>query len=105
MDHIVVARHGGPERMKLVRSAPDPAASPGQVRVRFAGVNFADIMMRMGLYPGGPRPPFTPGLEVAGETDDGRRVMAMTNSGGYATHIVVPQRQAAPVPEAVISDE
>ena len=47
---------------------PDPQPKPGEVliRVKAIGVNFADLLQRMGIYPGTPKPPFVPGLEVAG---------------------------------------
>lgn len=108
MRQVVVTRFGGPERL-AVREAADPEPGPGQVRVavRFCGINFADILMRMGLYPGRPKPPFVPGLEVAGEIDRvgpgvtrqvGERVLAMMPSGGYAERAVAPEAQAVPIP-------
>ena len=53
------------------------------MRVRAAGVNFMDVLIRRGDYPQPPHLPFTPGGEVAGELD-GRRVMALPRTGGYA---------------------
>ena len=67
MKATVVREFGGIERLELV-DVPEPVAGPGQVvvEVEAAGVNYADVMMRRGLYVGGPPPPFVPGLEVAG---------------------------------------
>ena len=58
MRAIWVRRHGGPEVLE-VREGPDPRPKPGEVRVRVqaAGLNFAEIMGRLGLYPDAPRPP------------------------------------------------
>ena len=67
MKAIVVTKYGGPDNMEL-QDLPTPSPEPGEVciRVSRAGINFADILSRMGLYPGAPKPPFTPGMEVSG---------------------------------------
>src|SRR3990172_8860276 len=67
MKAIQVTKHGVPEALRLTE-LPDPQPGPGQVVVRVAAacINFADLLMRLGLYPGTPKPPFTPGFEVAG---------------------------------------
>src|SRR3954471_1473094 len=100
MRQVVITRHGPPEVLQL-REAPDPIPGEGEVRiaVRAAGVNFADIVARVGLYPDAPRPPCVVGYEVAGEIDAvgpqvtsrrvGERVMALTHFGGYADTVVV----------------
>ena len=64
---------------------PEPGAAEGQtlVRVRAAGVNFMDVLVRRGDYPQAPPLPAILGGEVSGEAD-GRRVMALPRSGGYA---------------------
>ena len=109
MRQVWIPRIGGPEVLEL-REAPDPEPKRGQVRVRVraAGVNFADILARMGLYPDAPPLPAVVGYEVAGEVDKlgpevgeltiGSRVLAMTRFGGYADQICVPLEQLAPVP-------
>ncbi|MBT8492654.1 MAG: medium chain dehydrogenase/reductase family protein, partial [Deltaproteobacteria bacterium] len=98
------------------RSAADPEAGPGQVRVRVsaAGINFADIMARMGLYPDAPPLPCVVGYEVAGTIDqvgagvlelsEGDRVMAMTRFDGYSDTVVIPAEQAIAIPDG-LSDE
>lgn len=70
MRSIVVTAHGGPDTLAL-QDVPIPEPQAGQVRVRVAaaGVNYADIMQRNGLYPGGPKPPFGAGFEVSGVID------------------------------------
>jgi NADPH:quinone reductase-like Zn-dependent oxidoreductase len=94
-----------------VEERPDPIAGPGEVRiaVRAAGVNFADTLARVGLYPDAPKPPAVLGYEVAGEVDSvgdgvsgvavGDRVMAGTRFGGHAELVVVPAEQTLPMPE------
>ena len=112
MKAIVIARHGPPEVLKL-SELPEPEVRTGEilVGVRAAGINFADLLARLGLYPEAPRPPFTPGLEVSGEIErvgqevkgfgEGQRVMAVVKSGGYAEKISVPASDAVHVPEGM----
>ena len=89
--------------MLQVQEQEDPVLGPGEVRidVAAAGINFADVMARMGLYPDAPKTPCVVGYEVAGtilELGDGvqglshgQRVFASTQFGGYASQVVVPQ--------------
>ena len=67
MRAVVITKHGGPGVLE-VRERSDPELGPGQVRIAVAaaGVNFADVMARMGLYPDAPKPPCLVGYEVAG---------------------------------------
>ncbi len=84
MRAIVVARQGGPEVMQ-VQDIPEPQPRAGEVvvRVEAAALNFADAMMAMGLYPGGPQPPYVAGLEFAGVVEGtSRRVMGFAAGGG-----------------------
>ncbi len=109
MKAIRVEKHGPPEVLRLAE-VQEPRVGPGQVliRVRASGINFADILSRLGLYPDAPKPPFIPGLEASGEIEkvgenveelrEGQRVMALTKSGGYAEKICVPAVQVAPMP-------
>lgn len=70
------------------------------VRVRAAGVNFADIMVRRGQYPQMPELPAVIGSEIAGELEDGTRVMAITSGGGgYAELAAVERAQVVPLPD------
>jgi NADPH2:quinone reductase len=84
-----------------VADVPSPAAGDGKVlvRVRAAGVNFADVMIRRGVYPQMPELPAILGSEVAGELEDGTRVMAITGGGGYAQEVAVDRAQVVPLPE------
>ena len=90
---------GGPERL-VVEEVPEPEAGEGQalVDVRAAGVNFADVLIRLGLYPQSPELPAVLGSEIAGEVD-GARVMGFTASGGgYAERVAVDRRWLLPLP-------
>ncbi len=115
MTSIQIHRFGGPDVLRVVEG-PSPAAGPGSVRisVKASGVCFADVLMRMGLYPEAPPLPFIPGYEVAGVVTEtgagvrsvrpGDRVVAVPRFGGYATEVVVQEFQVRPVP-ARLGDE
>ncbi|HZA59389.1 MAG TPA: medium chain dehydrogenase/reductase family protein [Solirubrobacterales bacterium] len=110
MRAVVLTRHGGFDVLK-VEERPDPTVGPGEVRVavRAAGINFADLMARVGVYPDAPAPPCVVGYEVAGEVESvgdgvdsvavGDRVVAATRFGGYAERLSVPASQAFPLPD------
>ena len=70
MRAVVITKHGGPEVLE-VEERPDPPVGPGEVRVavKAAGINFADLMARSGIYPDAPPPPSVVGYEVAGEVE------------------------------------
>lgn len=118
---------GDPDVLQL-RERPTPSPGPGEVlvRVRASGVNRADLLQRMGRYPGPPGAPADiPGLEIAGDVAElapgmrawavGDRVMGLVGGGGYAEYAAVPAdhllripdgwsfEQAAAVPEAFIT--
>ena len=80
---------------------PDPAEDgKAIVRVRAAGINFADVLIRRGRYPQMPELPAVLGSEIAGELEDGTRVMAITSgAGGYAELAAVDRAQVVPLPE------
>jgi NADPH:quinone reductase len=83
-----------------VREVPAPAAeSRVLVRVKAAGVNFADVLVRRGRYPQMPEFPTILGSEIAGELEDGARVMAITSGGGYAELTAVDAAQVVPLPD------
>src|SRR3954452_19164544 len=110
MRAVVLTGHGGPEVLQ-VQERPDPPVGPGEVRiaVKAAGINFADTMARVGLYPEAPKPPCVLGYEVAGEVESvgggvesvnvGDRVMAGTRFGGQASMVTVPETQTIPMPD------
>ncbi len=116
MRAVFITRRGGPEVLD-VREAPDPVPGPGEVRiaVRAAGLNFADVMARMGLYPDAPRLPAVVGYEVSGVVDAlgpgvtspaiGERVLALVRFGGQAEKVVVPALQAMAMPEGMTFEQ
>src|SRR5947208_7347155 len=112
MRQVVIRRHGAPEVLE-VEETSDPVPGNGEVRVRVraAGVNFADLLARLGLYPDAPKPPLVVGYEVAGYVDAvgagvahrraGDRVVALTRFGGYADVVVVPAGLTFPLPSTL----
>jgi NADPH:quinone reductase-like Zn-dependent oxidoreductase len=110
MRAVVLTGHGGPEVLEA-QERPDPEVGPGEVRiaVRAAGINFADTMARVGLYPDAPKPPCVLGYEVAGEVESvgdgvtefepGDRVVAGARFGGQASLVSVPAGQVLPLAE------
>lgn len=100
MRAVVLEATGGPEQL-VVHDVPEPEPGPGQVvvDVRAAGVNFADVLIRLGRYPQMPDLPAVLGSEVAGEVE-GRRVMGFlrTQGGGYAERAAVERRWLLPLP-------
>src|SRR5687768_12038654 len=98
MRQVWIPQYGTPEVME-VREAPDPQPGSGEVRIRieYSGVNFADIVSRMGLYPDAPKPPMVPGFEVSGIVDAlgvgvsqdwlNAPVVALVRFGGYTDTI------------------
>lgn len=116
MKAIQVTRYGSPEALQLRElEEPQPAAGQVRIRVRAVGINFADILTRFGVYTGTPKPPFIPGLEVAGEIDavgphvverqPGERVLAFTRFHGYAERVVVSESHASPFPARMSFEE
>jgi synaptic vesicle membrane protein VAT-1 len=112
---ISIAKPGSYERLRLV-DAPDPRPKPGEVLVdvRAVGVNFADVVIRLGLYESAKKYvgwPITPGFEVSGEVletgegvtdlEPGARVFGVTRFGGYASRLCVPRGQLFRVPAAL----
>jgi synaptic vesicle membrane protein VAT-1 len=110
MRAVVLTGHGGPEVLQ-VQERPDPPLTPGEVRiaVKAAGINFADTMARVGLYPDAPKPPCVLGYEVSGDVESvgdgveglspGDRVIAGSRFGGQASMVSVPAEQAFPLPD------
>ena len=98
MRAVVLESTGGPESLVL-REVEEPDAGSGQavVDVRAAGVNFADVLVRLGRYPEMPELPTVLGSEVAGELE-GMRVMGFA-TGGYAERALVERDWVFPLPE------
>ena len=112
MRQIWITKTGRPETL-VVKEAPDPEPRAGEVRIRVeaSGVNFADIMARMGLYPDCPPIPAVVGYEVGGRVDAvgagadpnwiGRDVFAVTRFGGYSDVVCVPEIQVFTRPDGM----
>ncbi len=111
MRAVVITRHGPPEVL-AVQQRPEPRAGGGEVLidVRAAGINFADIMARQGLYPDAPKPPCVVGYEVAGTVAAvgpgvadapavGTRVVAPVRFNGYAEQAVASAEDVVPLPD------
>ena len=101
MRAVVLRETGGPEQLQ-VEELDEPA--PPAVRVRAAGVNFLDVLVRRGEYPQMPPLPHVLGSEVAGELD-GRRVMALPPGGGYAELATVDPDWLFPLPDGASFEE
>jgi NADPH2:quinone reductase len=105
---IQITRHGGPEVLETV-DLPDPEPGPGQIAIALeaTAVNYADVLMARGVYPG-VKAPTVPGLEAAGTVvavgsgvtrfAPGNRVMALVRGGSYATRVIAREYAAVPVP-------
>jgi NADPH:quinone reductase-like Zn-dependent oxidoreductase len=109
MRAVVITRHGPPEVLQ-VQERPDPTPAAGEVLidVRAAGINFADVMARMGLYMDAPKTPCVVGYEVAGVVAGlgagvsgfsvGDRVLAGTRFNGYAERVATAVGNVMPLP-------
>lgn len=116
MKQIWITRHGDPDVLVL-KEAPDPEPAAGEVRIRVkaSGVNFADTMARIGLYPDAPPPPMVVGYEVSGVIDAvgegvdparvGQRVLAATRFGGYSDTVCTKSLFAIEMPEGMTFEE
>ena len=98
MKAAVLSEVGAPFEL---RDVPDPTPGDGEalVRVRAAGINFLDVLIRHGRYPQMPELPAVLGVEFAGELEDGTRVMAMRSTGAYAELVSVPRESLVPLPD------
>ncbi|AXQ58657.1 MULTISPECIES: NADPH:quinone oxidoreductase family protein [Streptomyces] len=100
-----VHRNGEPREVMTLADTARPEPGPGQVRlkVRAADVNFPDALLCRGQYQVRPPLPFTPGVEICGETEDGRRVLATTAlpHGGFAEYALADEAGLLPAPDAL----
>jgi NADPH:quinone reductase-like Zn-dependent oxidoreductase len=120
MRAVVITKHGGPGVLQVQEQA-DPTAGPGQVRidVAAAGINFADVMARLGMYADAPDTPCVVGYEVAGTILElgagvaeshpaltpGRRVLAGTKFGGYASQVVAGADDVVELPDELTFEQ
>lgn len=115
MKAITAVEYGGSDVLTVTdRDPPTIDEDEVQISIAAVGVNFADVEQRRGNYPGGPAPPFVPGLEVAGTVtaappegslDAGDQVVALTPSGGYAQVATAPIERTFRVPDSIPARE
>ena len=112
MRAAVVTRFGAPDVLQ-VQDWPKPV--PGEhdvlVKVKAIGLNFADVMARLGVYPAIPDPPFIPGIEFSGTIEErgsgvrnlrkGDRVWGFTKQGAYAEYVSLPAQMVQPLPRNI----
>jgi NADPH:quinone reductase-like Zn-dependent oxidoreductase len=110
---LVLKKHGPPDQALEVQDRPDPTPGSGQllIDVRAAGLNFADILARMGLYPDAPKTPCVMGYEVAGTVgaaapgvngfSPGDRVIAATHFEGFAERAVADAKNVMRLPDGM----
>ena len=106
MKAIQIDEFGGPEVLDY-RDVADPSPKLAEivVNVKRSGVNFADTHASRNDYLAEQTLPLIPGAEIAGQTNDRRRVVALLGSGGYAEKVAVPQAQLIELPEGVDYDQ
>jgi len=112
MKAIVITEPGGPEKLALT-DVPEPRLGPGQLllEVKATALNRADLLQRRGVYPPPKGESEILGLECSGVVvahgpdvagpAPGTRVMALLPGGGYAERVVIPERMAIPIPDAL----
>jgi len=106
MKAIQIEEFGGPEVLRFTDVAdPDPKLAEVVVNVKRSGVNFADTHASRNDYLAEQTLPLIPGAEVSGQLNDGRRVVALLGSGGYAEKVAVPQAQLIELPPEVDYDQ
>jgi 2-desacetyl-2-hydroxyethyl bacteriochlorophyllide A dehydrogenase len=109
---IQIKKYGPATDMHFHTLAPrEPGDDEVAIDVAYSGINFADIQMRLGLYPDAPKKPFVPGYEVSGKVTavgkgvvgvkKGDDVIAGTYFGGYASHVTLPVRQVFKLPPGI----
>jgi NADPH:quinone reductase-like Zn-dependent oxidoreductase len=114
---VVMTKHGPPEAMQVQERPDPPAPGRGEVTVDVAavGINFAEVLARIGLYPSAPKPPSVLGFDIAGTVsavgDDvqtrslGDRVFGMSRYGGYAERTNTLAGNLALLPERLTFEQ
>jgi 2-desacetyl-2-hydroxyethyl bacteriochlorophyllide A dehydrogenase len=114
---IEITKFGSAQDLEIKNKAlkKDLADDEVLVEVNYSGVNFADIVMRLGMYKDAPPKPFTPGYEVSGTVKEigknvkrftvGESVMAGTRFGGYTSHVILPEWQVLKVNSIISLEE
>ena len=107
---LVITKAGSPSVLSVMEMPmPKPKENEVCIEVHFAGINFADTLMRLGLYQPRPPFPFTPGYEVSGvihslgkgvkDLQVGQRVVAAMKNGGQASHVISTIERVIPLPD------
>jgi NADPH:quinone reductase-like Zn-dependent oxidoreductase len=116
MKQIWITGHGGPDKL-ATRESPDPNPKGDELRIRVkaSGINFADILARLGLYPDAPSPPMVIGYEVSGVVDavgpdarknwTGKEAFGLMHFGGYADTVLVPESQVFEKPRTLSHEQ
>jgi NADPH:quinone reductase-like Zn-dependent oxidoreductase len=114
---LVLQRYGSPESALGVAEVQEPRAWPGHVvvKVRAAGLNFADLVERVGLYPGAPKMPYVTGHEFAGtvvsvhssesEFEVGQNVFGCVESGAFAECVAAPSESVFSLPDGMTFEQ
>jgi NADPH:quinone reductase-like Zn-dependent oxidoreductase len=109
---VVLTKAGSPATLDVQEmEMPTPKTGEIRIKVAFAGINFADLLMRLGLYQPRPKYPFTPGYEMSGVVDEigadvegfsvGQRVVAGVRNGGQSSHVLVSADKALVLPDTI----
>ena len=107
---VSITKAGSPSVLKIIQmSEPVPKSDEVCIEVHYAGINFADTLMRLGLYQPRPEYPFTPGYELSGVIHSlgedvsgfevGQRVVAAMPTGAQSSHVTVKTSRVIPVPD------
>ncbi|RAH15623.1 MAG: alcohol dehydrogenase [Methanobacteriota archaeon] len=113
---VAITKAGSPSVLKIIEiDMPVPKEGEVIIEVHYAGINFADTLMRLGLYQPRPPFPFTPGYEVSGTIKSlgegvtgfevGQRVVAAMQTGGQCSHVSVKSSRVIPIPDEMGLDE
>lgn len=109
---VIIKKAGGVSAITTEpMQAPTPKAGEVRIKVAYAGINFADLLMRLGFYQPRPPFPFTPGYEVSGVVDAlgkgvaglevGQKVVAAMRNGGQASFVLSPVDRVIPLPDGI----
>ena len=109
---VIIKKAGGVSAITTEpMQAPTPKAGEVRIKVAYAGINFADLLMRLGFYQPRPPFPFTPGYEVSGVVDAlgkgvaglevGQKVVAAMRNGGQASYVLSPVDRVIPLPDGI----
>ena len=116
MKSVILTKYGAPEVLEVKELKNlEPLNNQVRIKVHYAGINFAEIMARMKLYPGGPKPGSVLGGEVSGVIDKigkdvqglsaGEKVMGLSLSGSYSSQVCIDADSIIPLPDHFKLDE